>query len=262
MIFLKQGAVIDNENFSITYYNNNGPSRVVLSVPHDGLAAENFTGLFTPRSLGWKGADKYTGPLVNDVMFYALQNGLSVDAVRFLMARMFVDANREVPTIENIDSETRGQVAYDDMKLARVFAYYHEQIDYLLQRSICKFGQKNVLFLDVHGFGKQPEFAPKAGYDLILGTANRSTINYGTIDVTFAEFMEGCGYTVFLPTETPIRPSGDPYSAGHITRLYAKKYSINVVQIEIASKFRQKESQEKGKKLAKDIAEFLAANYK
>jgi hypothetical protein len=64
-----------------------------------------------------------------------------------------------------------------------------------------------------------------------------------------------------LPREKPIFPNGDPYSAGHITRLYAKKHNINAMQIEIFSAFRQREGKRKGEKLAADIAEFLCASY-
>jgi hypothetical protein len=124
------------------------------------------------------------------------------------------------------------------------------------------FGADRILFIDLHGFGKQPAFAPHEGYDLILGTANRTTINHGEIDRLFAAFMRDKNYIVFLPTEKPIVSSGDPYSAGHITRLYAKRYGINTMQIEISPTFRNREAKELGEKLAADIAGFLCANYR
>jgi hypothetical protein len=120
----------------------------------------------------------------------------------------------------------------------------------------------------MHGFSKQPEFVYNSGggeyrpFDIILGTANRTTINHGDIDRQLFRFMEMKSYTVFLPTEKPIFPDGDPYSAGHFTRLYAKRYGINTIQVEIAACFRMGEnSKDAGEKLAADISEFLSQYY-
>lgn len=256
MIFQNNGLVIENENFSVTYAHA-VPSKVVISVPHDGLIKEDFARLFIPRTYGWKGRDKYVWPIVNDILVHATQLKRPVDAVRFLMSRAFIDANREIKGDDNVDPDTAGQIAFDDPKLARVYGHYHEQITYLLRRSISTHGEEQMLFIDMHGFGKQPTFAPRGGYDLILGTANRTTVPFGEVDKEFAAFMEAKGYTVFLPTETPVSPNGDPYSAGHITRLYAKKFGINALQIEIDAKFRQLENKDLGQKLAADMAEFF-----
>ena len=256
MIFQDNGLVIENENFSVTYVHA-APSKVVISVPHDGLITEDFSNLFKPRRLGWKGRDKYVWPIVNDILVRSIESKYPIDALRFLMSRAYIDANREVKGDKNVDPDTLGQIAFDDPKLARVYGHYHEQIIYLLRRSISTHGEKEVLFIDMHGFGKQPKFAPEGGYDLILGTANRTTVPFGEMDKKFTVFMEAKGYKVFLPTETPISPNGDPYSAGHITRLYAKKFGVNALQIEIDSKFRQLENKDKGQKLAADMAEFF-----
>lgn len=256
MILQVNGLVIENENFSVTYAHK-VPPKVVISVPHDGLIKEDFSNLFIPRKHGWKGRDKYVWPIVSDLLVRAAELKYSIDAVRFLMSRAYVDANREVKGDSNIDPDTLGQIAFDDPKLARVYGHYHEQIIYLLRRSISTHGAEQVLFIDMHGFGKQPKFAPDGGYDLILGTANRTTVPFGEMDKEFATFMGARGYKVFLPTETPISPNGDPYSAGHITRLYAKKFGINALQIEIDAKFRQLENKDMGQKLAADMAEFF-----
>ena len=152
----------------------------------------------------------------------------------------------------------RSQTAFDDPRLARVYGIYHEQILYLLRRSISAHGEKAVVLIDMHGFGKQPAFAPQGGYDLILGTANRSTIHHGDLDKEFARFMENRGYSVFLPSEQSVTANGDPYSAGHITRLYAAMFGINAIQIEIAAAFRERNMQDKGIRLSSDMAEFLA----
>ena len=260
MFFYGNNLIIDNDNFTVTLENNT-PSNVVISVPHDGLPKEDFSGLFTPRKRGWKGRDKYVWPIVNDIFTQTLSVGAPIDAVRFLMSRAFIDANREVRGEENMDPDLLGQTAFDDPGLARVYWYYHEQIDYLLSRSVCAHGKEKILFIDMHGFGKQPVFAPEGGYDLILGTANRTTIAHREVDREFAQFMIVRGYRVFLPTETPVSATGDPYSAGHITRLYGKKHAVNAMQIEISSDFRQREATSRGKKLSADMADFLTQHF-
>lgn len=257
MLFHTPDFQVENENFSTTYFNRR-PAKVVVSVPHDGFIRNDFDGLFTERRIGWKGRDLYVWPVVNRMLVHAITHEASIDAVRFLMARAYVDANREVQNAENLDPDTQGQIAFDDPRLARVYGFYHEQIEYLLRRSCSEHGEQNVFFVDMHGFGKQPAFAPEGGYDLILGTAYRSTIRYGEPDVAFARFMSEKGYRVFLPAETPVTGRADPYSAGHITRLYARKFAINAIQIEIAPSFRGRGNTEKGNRLSDDMAEFFS----
>jgi len=256
-----KGFVIELENFSMTFYNPTSPSKVVMSIPHDGLETNDLAGLFRARSRGWKGRDKHSWPVAKDILCRAAEQKMLISAIRFLMPRAFVDANREEPTAENIDPDTLGQTAFDDSRLAGVYRRYHGEIERLVQTAIHTHGKDKILLLDMHGFGKQPTFAPPQGYDLILGTANRTTIHHGEVDRRFASCMEERGYRVFLPGEMPVTPNGDPYSAGHTTRLYARTFGINAMQIEISPAFRSRDSQEKGEKLAQDIADFLAVHY-
>jgi hypothetical protein len=74
--------------------------------------------------------------------------------------------------------------------------------------------------------------------------------------------LRGRGYVVFLPDVQPATPQGDPYSAGHTTRWFARHYGINALQIEMFSSFRTRESGERGRKLAQDIAGFLTEQYR
>jgi len=261
MIVLQSGLTISNHNFSIVL-SHPEPSRVILAVPHDGLISNDFSGMFQVRASGVKGRDAHVWPVANDMVQRALQLGIRIDTVRFLMARAYVDANREMPCDCNLDPDTIGQTALDDLSLASVYQSYHGELSRLVERSIKKFGVEQVLFIDLHGFGRQPKIAPPNGYDLILGSANRSTIHYGEVDRALAKFMEERGYSVFLPGERPIVPQGDPYSAGHTTRWYAKRYGINAIQIEIFSTFRRREGQAQGEKLAVDMTHFLLQTYR
>jgi N-formylglutamate amidohydrolase len=197
---------------------------------------------------------------------------MKIDVTRFLLSRAYVDVNREAEGELNLCPDTLGQTAFNDPNLVIVYKQYHRELERLIRRSVHEHGAENILLLDMHGFSKQPPFVCDLGgtdryssFDLIFGTASRGTINHGEADRRFAYFMARKEYAVFLPEEKPIFLGGDPYSAGHITRLYAKKYGINAIQIEISSTFRRvdmsRDAKERGQKLAQDIAEFLAVHY-
>lgn len=260
MISLESGLTVRNQDFSLVL-SHQEPARVIVAVPHDGLIKNDLAGLFKIRENGWRGRDAYAWPIANDVVQKSLALGVRVDAVRLLMPRAYVDGNREMPTESNLDPDTRGQTALDDPLLASVYRTYHGEISRLIERSIAAYGVENLLFIDLHGFGLQPKIAPARGYDLILGTANRATIHHGEADRELARFMEGRGYSVFLPAEQPVTPRGDPFSAGHTTRWYAKRYGVNAIQIETFSIFRRRESQSRGEKLASDLSEFFSQRY-
>lgn len=257
MITLPSGLSIVNKNFSLVL-SHRVPARVIISVPHDGFIRNDFSLMCAVRSRGVLGRDAHVWPIVNDMVHRGLTQSLRIDAVRFLLPRAYVDANREHPKSENLDPDTQGQTAFDDVLLSPVYAHYHRLIARLIERSINAYGAECVLFIDMHGFGKQPRIAPPNGFDLILGTANRATIQRGgNIDQFFAEFLSARGYCVYLPSEIP-REGGDPYNAGHTTRFYAHRYGIDAFQIEIAKKFRERDSQAIGEALAFDIVSALA----
>ncbi|MBP5993693.1 MAG: N-formylglutamate amidohydrolase [Candidatus Moranbacteria bacterium] len=269
----ESGIKISNRDFSMVL-SHQYPAKVIISVPHDGSIRDDFSGIFR-RSSGVTVRDMHVWLIVNDIIQRCLRFGTRVDATRFLMARTYVDVNRERLGEPNLCPDTLGQAAFDDPDLETVYGHYHSELVRLLDASVREYGAENVLFLDMHGFSKQPlsvhgqvaqnridENPIYASYDLILGTANRTTINHGEIDRQFEDFMTRKSYAVFLPKEKPISPEGDPYSAGHITRLYAKKYRINAIQVEIDARFRRSEqAREAGEKLAWDMAEFLSEHY-
>lgn len=261
MFVLESGLSISTEKFSLVL-SHQEPARVILAVPHDGFIANDLSGLFLARTHGIKGRDAHVWPIANDTVQNCLAGGTRVDAVRLLMPRAYVDGNRELPAESNLDPDTLGQTALDDARLRPVYKHYHGELCRLVERSIVAYGASRVLFIDLHGFGKQPSFAPPGGYGLILGTANRSTIHHGVVDREFARFMADRNHEVFLPGERPVRPQSDPYSAGHTTRWYAKRYGINAMQIETCPGYRRRENKVEGQKLAADMAEFFIANYR
>ena len=69
--------------------------------------------------------------------------------------------------------------------------------------------------------------------------------------------MIDLGYTVFLPQDTSMGSVEDYYSADYTTRHHSEKHNVNVIQIEIASRFRKKDARELGQKLSLDLAGFL-----
>ncbi|HLC95566.1 MAG TPA: N-formylglutamate amidohydrolase [Patescibacteria group bacterium] len=252
---------VSNRNFSIVL-SHQQPSNVIISVPHDCLAAGDFSYMFQTRRSGVTVRDLHVWLIANDIVQTSFKLGVRVDAVRFLMARTYVDANRALSQRENLDPDAYDQVALEDQRLLSVYRYYHSELQRLVRRSVQKFGANQVLFIDLHGFGQQPAIAPAQGYDLILGTANRATILHGNVDVDFAKFMEQKNYSVFLPNEQPVVSEGDPFNAGQNTRWYAQQYGINAIQIEISRTFRQKNAKDRGEQLARDVAEFLLECYK
>lgn len=257
MLHLQSGITVTNENFCLTV-RHEFPAHIILSIPHDGLISPDLAGLLEPRTQGVRGRDRHVWPIAKDILLKCVSRGMSVSAVRLLMPRAYVDANRPLPKHEVYDPDVQGQTALEDHRLVSIYNHYHAQLANLVQASIATSGPRDVLLLDLHGFGKQPAMAPPSGYDLILGTGNRATIPHGDIDQLFAWRMQDCGYKVFLPGEKSVHPKGDPYSAGHITRYYSQKYGINAIQIEIAPWFRSKEGMAQGKTLAENIALFFA----
>lgn len=233
-------------------------SPVILSVPHDGLPFQAFSGFFDPRKIGHRGRDVFVWPIAKDILLQS-----AVSAVRGLMPRTLVDYNRAWPQGINYYPRTQKEVhtALDDVKLVQMYECYHNAIDSLVDKAVENFGKSGVLLLDLHGFSRQPSYAPEGGYDLILGTGNRISVPHGNIDEIFAEHMMRHGYRVFLPKEIGVGPEEDAYSADFTTRHHSEKHGINVIQVEIASRFRQRGAQEIGQKLSRDFAEFLRSSF-
>ncbi len=231
-------------------------SPVIISVPHDGLPFNSFSGLFEPRKVGHKGRDRNVWSVAKDVI-----NLSSSHAVRGLMPRTLVDYNRAWPKGINYYPLTQKEVhtALDDARLVLAYLHYHMTIDRLIKRSLRQFGNKTLL-IDLHGFKNSPPYSPEGGYDLILGTGNRITVPHGDVDKRLAEFMTERGYQVFLPTDITNGPQEDWYSADFITRRHSEKHRINAIQVEIASRFRESGAYALGARLSSDFAEFIRSH--
>ncbi len=229
--------------------------RVVIAIPHDGLNSHDFKGIFTERTFGVRGRDAYTWPIAKDILL-----GCKASGIRGLLPRAFVDYNRGQPGTNYIDqwSGDHGQVALVDERLLGSYLGYHGLIGKLLAESIAAYDQKEVLLIDFHGFAKQPPYAPKEGYDLILGTGTGTTLYHDRPDVLLTTHLRSRGYTVFLPGERYV--SGRVwYGAGFTTHFYAHTHRINAIQIECHSRFRtyDKEGERLGRQLASDLGDFF-----
>lgn len=241
----------------ILAFNPFNPSPVIISIPHDGMSAHEFHGIVQPRKVGHKGKDARVWPVVKDITRFVM-----VNTVRGLMPRQFVDYNRAWPEGINYYPKTQKDVhtALDDSRLIDAYYYYHQTIDEMVDKAKKNFSRDKILLIDMHGFSRQPQYAPQGGFDLILGTGNRVTIPHGDVDVRLADFMSAKNYEVFLPKHSCIGPEEDSYSADYTTRHHSEKHNINVIQVEIASRFRAKDAGSIGLKLSVDFAEFLTNN--
>lgn len=232
---------------------------VVISVPHDTLPGPDFDGLFVSRGKG--GVDKHVWPIVKDIMLKT-----DVHVVRGLMPRRFVEYNIGHPLNENYYplSQKAERKSLVDERLASQHQFFHEEIKRLLKKAVKANGQAQCLLIDMHGFGQQPVYAPPYGYDLIFGTANRTTIRHGRgltgregIDRLLAKRLKTLDYQVFLPKCRPVRPIEDDFSGGYTVRHHSEASEINAIQIEIAKRFRTSDGLESGRKLADDLAGFI-----
>ncbi len=230
------------------------PSKVVFSIPHDGpLLVSDFVGMFAERTCGCFGRDAHVAPIVFDMVH---SHGVNAPIVRNMMPRALIDMNRQ------IEPDEKGESAFFDPALEGLFKSYHCALSGFIRNAISVFGEKDVLYVDVHGFSVQPQYAPPEGYDLILGTANKRSVLYEDVDTLLYDFLTNRGYRVFLPqAQTMVPESSDPFNGSHSTELYSRKYKINAISLEIAKKYRALDGEAIGKKLSADLAEFFRTHY-
>lgn len=214
--------------------------RVIITVPHDGLLERDFVGLFKKRKNGVSVRDINVWPIARDILTI-----VSTDVVRGMIPRCFLDYNR-----------AEGE-ALEDERWLDSYNVYHSSVASLAQCMVEQYGAINCLLLDLHGFSDQLSHDKD---DIVLGTGNCTTI-FSEVDKTLFRFLKDRKYRVFLPQESKIDGSRDKYNGGFTVRHYAKRFGINAIQLEISKIFRTKEGEERGKKLARDLAEFLAANF-
>jgi N-formylglutamate amidohydrolase len=216
------------------------PVPTLISVPHDGALQRHLRIPLSERTNGTTGRDTHVWDIVRDIL-----DDASASVVRGLLPRTLVDYNRD-PT-----------EAFDHDAVSAPYLAYHRYIDACIGLMKEHLPTEKLLLLDMHGFVGQPSYAPPNGYDIIMGTGNRTTIPHGDVDRQFARFLQARGYTVFLPENEPVQPEGDRMNGGYIVRHHAATHRINCIQVEIAPRFRDRDMTDIGKRLARDIARFL-----
>jgi len=215
-------------------------SPVLLTVPHDGVGGLGLEPFLFSRKNGCHKHDVGVWPIVRDVLPL-----FEANVVRGLLPRRYLDYNR---------AEDQ---AFEAPQFRSSYQAYHGRIFHEVRQMQNQFPADQLLLLDVHGFGSQPPYAPRDGYDLILGTGNRSTVKHGNVDREFAAFLESRGYKVFLPDASPKQMSADWLNGGFTVRSISYALCVNAIQIEIAPRFRHRNAALCGTQLSHDIAAFL-----
>ncbi len=251
---------VTNENFT-EIWQAKKPSRVVITVPHDGIPNYKWPDKIRDRRKSVTGGDPQVWLIAKDVLFSSRRLRIRefISVVRGNIPRGVVDLNRSWPFPRSYCVGQKPQLALENPRYASVYRQYHGLIKKLLMDSIESYGKEGCLLVDLHGFGKQPDYAPKNGYDLILGTGNRASIYYDDIDFKMGEYLRSKGYEVFVPRDkSSSHKKEDLYAAEFTTRYWAERLKINAVQIETAHKFRDKKrGVEIGPQLSKDLASFF-----
>lgn len=220
------------------------PSKVLITVPHDGLYGFELEPFLSPRKKGVLVHDRGVWPIARDMLELCGAN-----VIRGLMSRRYLDYNR------------KEEDAFESPQFRLSYQAYYGRMFHVLRHMQQRFGSEELLLLDLHGFGTQPSFAPRDGYDLVLGTGNRSTVSHGEPDRALAHHLQMHGYEVFLPTPVVQRPPFDPLNGGFTVRTIARELGVNTMQLEIAPRFRHRNSAMLGTRLSHDLATFLAERY-
>jgi len=219
------------------------PSRALVTVPHDGVGEALFDPFVPKRHNGCIVRDCGVWPIVRDMIAEA-----PVNVVRGLLPRWYVDYNRDAAE------------AFESPHFAASHAQYHGAIFAQVKQVLRWFGAQELVAFDVHGFSNQPPYAPRSGYDIVLGTGNRSTILHGNPDRALAEHLRACGYEVFLPEVAVQNPRAghiDYLNGGYTVHRIAREFGVNAIQIEIARRFRRRDAAAIGTRLSADLAAFL-----
>ncbi|MCA9355282.1 N-formylglutamate amidohydrolase [Candidatus Kaiserbacteria bacterium] len=235
------------------------PPKIVLSVPHDGLWTQNFTGHFTPRENGVGGSDRFVTPIANDILVYCQEKGLGVDMIRFLMPRRYIDANRPAPGMR--DYAKYEETSFSDERLRVYYNAYFEELEASIDRAIATHGKPNILVLDLHGFVRGRREGQVTDFDVVLGTCHRKTIRYGEPDKSLGGHLSKAGFNTFTPGNADVLPGGDPFYGGFISEYVANEYEVNAIQIETEKRFRSQDGGLVGARLAQTIGDWLTATF-
>ncbi len=178
--------------------------QVIVTVQHNGMSDSVFDGQFVKRSEDAK----------NDLGVISLAMCLyrkaypHIGIVYNQVPRRFVDTNRDP------EDRLEWMRPFADPKLAPYFFGFHGTVEKMITESAETYGKK-VCLLDLHGFAKQPLYAPKDGFHVILGTRNRRSVKTGPdghmlspdlwidLDRRLAESLASQGLSVFCPEYEP-----------------------------------------------------------
>lgn len=242
------------KNFVLTVGNIKSP--VIITVPHGGMKnsyASWLNNFFQPRvksidpTKNYIGGEKIVTGDDCQILHVAMSimRGYKANMVAGLLPRSFVDYNR-----------FNKEVAYVDERLKKFYFAYHEaicqRIEILLRH------HKNILLIDIHGFGKQP--IPDKNFDLILGTNDHESTPHNYDELFYRHFSND--YKVFVSGEDGLPNESDLYRGDATNLFYFKKYGIDGILLEISPKYRTGDSsKDAGEKLSSDIASFLSLNF-
>ena len=234
-------------SLSLTFHK---PTKVIVVNPHDSIIKSPvFQGQLQERKTGFRGSDVNVLSIVKDIA-----SQTSINFVHSVIPRQFLDVNR-ADTDDNKEDPP-----YVDSRLFPYYFDFHQNVFLLVQESVEAFGEDGVLVLVLHGFKEQPFGGTE--YDLILGTQHRESLrSKSCADKNFSRFFERQGYSVYTP-EALFKP-GERYNAhrSYVVNNIRAQFDVDVIQIEISSKYRNETARAEGKMLSKAFAEFIKNYY-
>lgn len=234
-------------SLSLTFHK---PTKVIVVNPHDSIIKSPvFQGQLQERKTGFRGSDVNVLSIVKDIA-----SQTNINFVHAVIPRQFLDVNR-ADTDDNKEDPP-----YVDSRLFPYYFDFHQNVFLLVQESVETFGEDGVLVLVLHGFKEQP--LGGAEYDLILGTQHRESLRRKSCaDKNFAKFFGRRGYSVYTPDA--LFKSGERYNAhrSYVVNNIRAQFDVDVIQIEISSKYRNETARAEGKMLSKAFAEFIKDNY-
>lgn len=250
---------VTNENFVVTM--SREKVKTILSIPHDWAPRYEYDWIFIQRPKDLTSVrDLNVWGIARDIFSNTSESSL----IRWLLPRTIVDYNRRIDGKDYTFYQDSPQIiepAFFDPWIELYYNSYHDSLSKEIQQAIDCFWKEAILLIDLHWFTSQPPYSPKWGYDLILWTWNRKTILHGEKDLELHEFLSKRWYKVFLPQKNPIiNWQEDKFDAWHITRYHSEVSWINTIQIEIASRFRQKDDKREWMALSENISEFIENN--
>jgi N-formylglutamate amidohydrolase len=210
---------------------------ILLTVPHDG-----------DEMLGWIGVRK-KGTVVRDVATRDLaertanllekKTGLRPYFVIAKFSRRYLDANRQ-------EAE-----AQESPEAIPAYRYYHAQIAKFVAEISAKYSDGAIL-IDIHGQSDDPETifrGSRSGVTarVLLNKFGKEALQ-GNTSITGA--LQGKGYKVFPPIESPDLREDKRFNGGHTVFTYGSNNpnGIDAIQLEFGKRARDRSN------LAEDFA--------